>query len=270
MLGRYVKSGKKMSVGVENMLWKVLREQTLNNYDPSEVRFLHLILCKMYNYTLNLLLFREAISNAGCRDDEVLSRKVPLEIWKLVHEGCSEMGVSDDMLRRERDRAALWIHFNSHPDLLMGLVGYITNRLGLSHHVEIVPNNLTDGNFLFNLGTVLPSRILMSIAYCLLFWGKQESEPWVRCFSGKIFLLYLVVAGYLKPQTSLLSVAANSGYLGPLEMLAADLMATRGVISHGEFVSPAALPRPTSEEKERPDTSGSLDYLFIFNNNILI
>lgn len=246
-----------MSVGVEKLMWKMLRQQSLNNYKNIELKFMHMILCKMYNYTLNILLFKEALSNTGCRDDSVLCRKVPVEIWKLLYDGCKEMNITDDMLRKETNRAALWMHFNSNSSLLVGLTNYVTHRLGLNHDITINPNNITDGNYLYNLGGILPSRILMSIAYCLVFWGKQEAEPWVRYFTCNIFLLYLIVSGHLKLQKSVLSASASVGYLGPIQIITSDIIATKGIIF------------PMVPNSTRPD-SKTLDYLFIFNNNILI
>ncbi|AMA67375.1 protein UL79 [Vespertilionid gammaherpesvirus 1] len=256
ILGKYVTLNKKMSRGLEKLMVKTLQQKTLNNYNGTEVKFIHMIMCKMYNFCLNSLLFRESISNTGCRNDIVLSRKVPLEIWKLIYDGCKNMGVTDDMLSTQEHRAALWLHFNSHPKLLEGLTSYVTHRLGVYHHVHILPNNITDGNYLYNLGAVLPSRILMVIAFCLLNWGNQNCESWVRFFTGKIFIFYLIVTGYIKPKKTLLLTSASMGYVGPLELIADDIRAMRGTLLENSLTEHNVYIEP-------------LDYLFIFNNNVL-
>nr|UTK45506.1 protein UL79 [Equid gammaherpesvirus 5]UTK45585.1 protein UL79 [Equid gammaherpesvirus 5]UTK45664.1 protein UL79 [Equid gammaherpesvirus 5]UTK45743.1 protein UL79 [Equid gammaherpesvirus 5] len=257
MFGKYVSRGERpMSAGVRGLMWRVLSGTRLNNYGPEELRFVHLILCKMYNYALNVLLFRETLTNCACRDDCVLARKVPPEMWKLIYDGCREMGVTEETLGEERRRAELWLHFNANPRLLEGLTNYVTHRLGVTHHVTVCANNLTDGNYLYNLGSVLPSRVLMSIAYCLVYWGEQECEPWVRHFSSRVFVLYLLAAGYLRLDGSFADASAACGYEGLVEMVMRDMRGFRGV----------AGPEPPRAEAPPTDT---LDYLFIFNNNIL-
>ncbi|AJG42944.1 hypothetical protein KM481_gp14 [Harp seal herpesvirus] len=254
ILGKYVSAGKPMSFGVEELMWKMVKNKSLNSLENLELRYLHLILCKMYNFSLNCLLFRDALANCGCRDDTVLSRKVPVEFWRLMYDGCLQMGVINHMLQSEQSRAALWLHFNSHPRLLEGLTNYITQRLGLNHHVEIFPHNITDGNYIYSLGSVLPARLLMTIAFCLVNWGRQESEYWVRTFSKKIFVLYLILSGFLNLSESFLL----TGYEGPVDVVIRDLQATAGIVARG---SP-----PTEDAKQQ----SFLKYLFIFNNNMLI
>nr|BEG23009.1 homolog of EHV2 ORF18 protein UL79 [Macronycteris gammaherpesvirus 1]BEG23088.1 homolog of EHV2 ORF18 protein UL79 [Macronycteris gammaherpesvirus 1] len=256
IFGKTVCAGRPMSNGVKSLLLKALKQHSLNNYNSDELKFMHLVLCKMYNYTLNILLFKEALSNTGCRDDDVLNRKVPIEIWKILYDGCQEMGVTEEMLQVEKIRADLWLHFNSHPELLHGLTMYVTNKIGLNHQVDICENNITDGNYLYNLGAVLPSRLLMSIAYCILFWGKQECEPWIRLFLNKVFILYLIVSGYIIPKKSLLMACGNVGYLGPIEVIWEDIACVQGIPVLHEHIN-------------RPD-SKTLEYLFIFNNNFSI
>ncbi|UTM05187.1 protein UL79 [Equid gammaherpesvirus 2] len=256
MFGKLVRPGRPMSSGVRELMWRVLRGTSLNNYSAAQLRFMHLILCKMYNYALNVLLFRETLANCACRDDCVLGRKVPPEIWRLVYDGCKEMGVTDEMLGEERRRAQLWMHFNANRALLEGLTNYVTHRLGVTHAVSVCSNNITDGNYLFNLGSVLPSRILMSIAYCLVFWGRRECEPWVRHFSSKVFILYLMVSGHLRLEGSFADASAACGYQGVVEVVMRDMRGYRGVEG------------PVAPGGEAPPTD-TLDYLFVFNNNVL-
>nr|QOW02500.1 UL79 [Tadarida gammaherpesvirus] len=255
ILGKYVCAGKPMSEGIENLLWKVLRRQSLNSLGTQDLRFLHLVLCKMYGLCLNIYLLKESLSNTGSRDDTVLSRKVPLEMWKMLYDGITEMGVTSKMLCSPESRASLWLHFNSNTTLLKGLTSYILQRLGLMQHVDISPNVIVDGNYIYNLCSVLPSRMLMTIAYCLVFWGKQHAENWVRLFSGKIFLLYLILHGYLVPRKSFMAMCTLNDYCGPVELICQDLTNTFGMTN---------LLNEVHLEKDK-----SLDYVFIFNNNII-
>lgn len=253
-MGQFVCQGKELSPGLAELLWKTVQQKSLNSFTEKELKYLHMVLTNMLNYTLNIYLLRETLAHTGTRDEGVLARKVPDEFWKLVYDGCVDMGVTTGMLLAERQRAALWLHFNSNPDLLTGLTQYVWQRLGISCPLTINPRTLMDGNYLFNLGGVIPSRLLMVISYCLLFWGRQEQEPWVRLFSGKIFVLYLIITGHILPQKSILSLAANTGYRSLIELVVEDLLTTRGL-------------RPQKNNRHR---DMSLEYLFIFNNSVLL
>ncbi|ALE14729.1 ORF18 [Felid gammaherpesvirus 1] len=254
ILGKYVSRGKSLSPGLEELMWKMLRNQSLNSLHNQELRFLHFVLCHMYNLCLNSLLFRDAIANAGCRDDVVLSRKVPLEIWKLIYDGCVEMGVTSSTFQSDKSRGELWLYYNTHPRLLTGLTNYITQRLGLKHHVKISEHNLIDGNYLYSLGSVIPSRILMVIAFCLVNWGRMVAEPWIRLFSRKIFILFLLLSGGLVLNEHFLV----SGYNGPVDTVIQDIQAMTGIVP---------IPHLRQEEASHENF---LDFLFIFDNNMQI
>ncbi|AAT00007.1 JM30 [macacine gammaherpesvirus 11] len=257
MLGRCLREPKEMSAGLRGLMWRVIRCENLNTFLPGELRFLHLVLCEMYNYGLNVYLLKEAIANTGTRDDIVLGRKVPVEFWKIIYDGLREMGVSDATLLSETKRGALWLYFNGRPCLLKGLGDYVFCRLGLSHSVRVVPENLTDGNYLYNLGSVIPCRLLVALSYCLAFWGHADHEPWVRLFAGKIFILYLIISGHIMPRKSILEQVGTSGYGGFVEAVCRDVRAVHGIPAWDFAAAAPAL------------TSRQTDYLFAFNNSVV-
>nr|AEL29762.1 hypothetical protein [Bovine gammaherpesvirus 4] len=253
MLGKYVVQGKEMSPGLRRLMWKAIHGRGLNTYTSEELKFTHMVLCHMYNYCLNIYLLKEALANAGTRDDDVLGRKVPVEFWKILYDQCGKMNIQDDILACDKKSEALWLHMNSNVQLLDGLSQCVFRSIGLRHHVKIHPEAITDGNYLYNLGSIIPCRLLMTIAYCLINWGKLETEPWVRVFSSHILILYLIISGYLSIKKSLLVQAVNTGYSGVLEVIREDMKATFGRVA-------PPVPHTLTHDK-------SLDYLFIFNNN---
>lgn len=228
-LGRYVFLRKdNLSPGVQRLLNLVVSGEKLNNYQPDELKFLHLILCRTFDFCLNVLLLREAQVNTACRDDALLSRKVPSDFWGRLYCTLVATGIDPRHFAKEESRAALAMRLNASPDLLQAITSSILRRYSLRSCVKISPNNLTDGNYLFNLGAIIPSRCLMSLAACLRFWGDQCLEPWVRLLSGKFFLLYLLIAGFIGIRKTLLLDASERSYLGIFETLIEDLAATRG------------------------------------------
>lgn len=253
LLGKYVCVGEKMSFAQKALLLKVVENQSLNNCTEDEQHYLHLIIKNMLQFCLNVYILKENLCHVGTRDDVVLSRKVPGEFWKLLFDTCVEMGVSSDMLISERRRAGLWLHFNSRPELLQCVLSMLLGKMGVKNDLKVNEIVLTDGNFLFNLGSVLPNRMIMILCYCLAFWGKETQEPWVRFFTSKIFILFLVISGHLLPQKNWISLSATTGYTSFIEIIMDDIKATLGV-GH-----PTATP-PYDE---------SLDYLFTFNNSVL-
>ncbi|AIA62055.1 orf18 [Alcelaphine gammaherpesvirus 2] len=253
ILGRYVSAGPDFSPGVRALLFKLLRGKSLNTLTPEELRFSHLVISKMYELSLNVFLLREAVANCGVTDAVILERKVPVEFWKILLDGCLTMGVTEDMLLSETGRSQLWLHLNKNPQLLRGLTQYVLSRLGLRQHVHVHPQNLLDGNFLYNLGSVFSCRLLMVAAFCLQFWGRPEVEPWVRTFLTKIYVLYLIVLGAVRVNFSVFELSAQNGYCGVLEAVCSDLMALTGHEGGGP------------QERQWHEW---LDYLFIFNNNV--
>ncbi|ATA58247.1 UL79 [Eptesicus fuscus gammaherpesvirus] len=254
-LGRHVARGRPMSPGLEALMWKLLRRRGLNTLSSVELRYLHAVLGGLYDLCLNVYLLREALANTGARDDAVLARKVPLEFWAALREGCVAMGVSDAVLCSEHACAALWRHLNARPPLLLGLARYVLARLGLRHLAAISTHNLVDGNFLFNLGGVLPARLLMIISGCLLRWGDPAAEPWLRGHVARLFLLYLVLSGHLLPRRSFMAHASADDHRGPMDIIAADVAAMAGVCVCQEC--------PGTQH----GSEGCWDYVFIFNNN---
>ncbi|XP_037680497.1 uncharacterized protein LOC119525784 isoform X5 [Choloepus didactylus] len=160
VFGAHVWRDRRMSAGVESLMWKAVYGQRLNTLTSQELRYLHLVLCKMYGLCLNVYLLREAVANAGNQDDVVLGRKVPREVWKFIYDGCvQKTGITHEMLVEQASSAALWLRLNSKPELLAGLTSYILHRLGVRVPVTVAPRNLKDGNYLYTLGGVLPGRV---------------------------------------------------------------------------------------------------------------
>ncbi|AGY30701.1 ORF18 [Retroperitoneal fibromatosis-associated herpesvirus] len=255
MLGRHVCESPSLTPGLRKLLWRCLHGKNLNTFHPQELRFLHLVLCEMYNFTLNVYLMREAVACAGTHDTAVLARKVPVEMWKLVYDGLLAMGVDKLSLLRGTWRDALWLHLHDHGKLLKGLADFLFRRLGVTHSVKIAPENLGDGNFLFNLGGALPCRMLLVLGYCLHFWGRADHEPWVRFFAGKVFVTYLILRGYVGLPRSLLLWASETGYTGPVEAVCQDISAMHGIVAlSDDLVAPG------------PD---QLAYLGVFDNNAI-
>lgn len=228
-LGRYAFQRKEeLSPGLRRLLSLVVSGERLNNYASEELRLLHLILCRTFDFCLNVLLLREAQVNTACRDESLLSRKVPIGYWVALYSTLIALGVDRDVLTKESSRAALAMRLNASPDLLRRVTVLILQRYDLRSCGRIAPNNLTDGNYLFNLGATLPSRCIMSLAACLHFWGDPCLEPWVRLFSGKFFLLYLLIGGFVGIRKTLLLDASERSYLGVFEGLLEDVAAIRG------------------------------------------
>nr|WIM51702.1 MAG: hypothetical protein ADFBMEEK_00068 [Peromyscus leucopus gammaherpesvirus] len=244
-----------MTEGIRRLLFKVLRQQKLNTYTNQELRYLHLILCKMYEYCINMYLLKEAIANTGTSDDSVLCRKVPTEVWKIIYDGCLEMGISHEDMISEKKSCVLWEHLNKQEGLLQGLTNYIFHRIGVESQVTIRHAVLTDGNYLYNLGGVIPNRLLMAIGFCLINWGKQENEHWVRLFSGKIFILYLMLRGWIRIGPGSCVKASETNYPGVTDMVAHELRILFGI--------------RTSMQGSTKHTN-ELDYLFIFNNSVVL
>ncbi|ABB22236.1 hypothetical protein OvHV-2gp16 [Ovine gammaherpesvirus 2] len=255
ILGRYVRAAPSFSPGARTVLFKLLQGKSLNTLTPVELRYCHLVLTKIYELGLNAFLLREATANCGVTDTVILERKVPLEYWKILSDGLKATGVSDRMLLSEAGRGQLWLHLNRTPSLLRGLARYFFLTLGLTHHVRIYEHNLLDGNFLFNLGSVFPCCLLTVAAFCLVFWGRSEVEPWVRAFMLKIYLLYLVISGALRVDFSVFQESSLNGYRGILDTIYADVVAFSG---------------PRNPQPQAKAWHPWLDYIFIFNNNIVL
>lgn len=252
MIGKYFALGKDLSPAQYHMLLKILQQLSLNKYTKPEQQYLYCILKHLFAFCLNVYILKESLCHVGTRDDIVLSRKVPGEFWSLFYEACIEMKVTNDMLISESRRAALWLHFNRNPELLQGLTNLILNKLGIYEHVQVDSAVITDGNYIFNLGSALPSRILMLLCYCLTFWGQQQQEPWVSFFSGKFFILFLILSGVILPQKNWVNASSQMGFLGFIEIIISDLQATLGITGNSSQLL----------------YDESLDYLFTFNNNV--
>nr|QRE02501.1 hypothetical protein [Otarine gammaherpesvirus 4] len=259
-LGKYVDEGAPLSQGLRCLLHKIVADVKLNNFSSHELSFLHMVLLKMFDMCLNVYLLREAVANAGMRDNDVLARKVPVEFWKILYDGCVVSGVSHSVLLNPESRATLWVAFNGHTDVLLSLTTYVLRRVGIAHSVRVAPQNLVDGNYLFNLGAVLPSRLLAVLSFCLVSWGRDDCEPWVRAFIRRIFLLFLVLAGYLIPRTTLVRRAANADYVGPMWLICEDLLTMGNVPTRAATVCAHGTVAPVS----------NLNILFTMNNDVFI
>ncbi|AIB03173.1 ORF18 [Bovine gammaherpesvirus 6] len=252
MFGKYVSEGSRLSMGVRALAWKLIQGKSLNTLSPEELRFCQLVLTKVYELSLNVYLLKEAVANCGTRDNIILDRKVPEEFWKMLYDGCLEMNVPQHALLSNNGRASLWLFLNKNPQKLRGLAKYIFRRLGLHHHVHVYDQNIWDGNFIFNLGSVLACRLLMVTSFCLVYWGRQEVEFWVRKFTAKLFVLYLVLSGGIIIDFAVFNECHLNGYSGLLSTVFGDIMAFKGCENGG-----------IQEAKWH----WWLDYIFVFNNN---
>lgn len=215
-----------------------------------------MVLCKMYEYCINMYLLKEALANTGTSDDVVLCRKVPTEIWKIIYDGCLEMGISHEDMISEKKSCALWEHINKQEHILQGLTSYILHRIGIYNQVTIKRAVLTDGNYLYNLGGVLPNRLLMVIGFCLINWGNQENEHWVRLFSGRVLILFLMMRGWITLGPGSCVKATETSYPGITEMVMNELRIFFGIgTTSGSVIT---------------EHTKNLDYLFIFNNSVIV
>lgn len=266
-MGKFIFLRKEPSPGLRALLFRVIRGETLNSYSTDELRFLHLILCRTYGLCLNFYLLREAVANAGLRDDFVLARKVPSPFWRMLFHACADCGVVPVDFSTEERRNALFYKFNSSPELLAGLTRGILRRCGIGCAVRISERNLIDGNYLYNLGSSLPVRCLMALGFCIRFWGDRRYERWVRLFSGKFFILYLLISGHLGFKPALLIEGASRSYSGLIESILDDFAATKGLYRH-EGRTLMGLDDGDSAGAEDADREW-LTYLFSFNNSVL-
>lgn len=237
---------------MRKLLERFIRGDRLNRFSGDELRFVHLVLCRMYDLCLNILLYREANVNAGCRDDPILSRKVTPCYWLALYDALARSGVREEDLLDETRRAQLCLALNSDAEALRALTRHVMRNLGLRSCPRIAVNNLYDGNYLFSLGGVLPSRCLMALAACLKFWGMTEHEPLVRHFTGKFFVLYLMVSGIIGLRKTALLEAARNSYAGIFETIIGDVAATWGIskreFSESEIIGADEQNRVTNKE----------------------
>ncbi|ADW24359.1 hypothetical protein RHVP.18 [Cricetid gammaherpesvirus 2] len=254
LFGRFVVEGSNFTPGLKSMFWKLVSGRQLNTLSNYDLRFLHLLLCKMYEFTLNCYMLKDAMGNCGTGDSVILGRKVPLEYWKLLYDVCCKCGMKPTEMANEGAAAQLWARMTQEPLLLKELLRQFFLHIGLTQPVSIRPCNMFDVNLLFNLGGALPCRLLMVLMYCLKNWGKQECEPWVRHFCLKIFVLYLLITGSIVPKRELLDSCVRDSYAGILETITQDILVTYGA---------SYIPRAPNRHH------ASLDLVHAFNNNIL-
>ncbi|AAM22118.1 unknown [Suid gammaherpesvirus 3] len=254
MLGKYVFEGRPMSNGLKGLLWKLMMGKSLNTLSMNELRYCQLMLNKVYEFTLNMYLLREAVTNCAVRDDKLLSRKVPIEYWKMVYDTCERMNIHSDILEDSAKRANLWLFINSNPKILKAMFVDILQQIGISQNINIDIQNLSDGNFLFNMGSVIPSRLLMILGFCLVFWGIPKLEPWVRKFVSMVFILYMMLLGHIVPKYDIFEESVSNNYSGLSSLIWKDIMSLHGAV-------------PSSGTMQHMH---ELDYIFIFNNSILL
>lgn len=246
-------SGRELPQGLQRLLFKVVQRRQLNTLTSNELNLIHVILTRLYSFILNAYLLRQAMGNIGTYDNGVLGRKVPLEYWRLVYDVCLEVGMNPKDLAHETIAGDIWKRLNSDEKALSCFTQRIFQKIGLQN-VYIDPLNLRDGNFLFNLGSVLPSRSLMVLLFCLKHWGQQPCEPWVRFFAGKMYVLYLIIAGYIIPRRAAVESAIAQSYSGLLETVMVDILNFNGI---------QVLTNDQTEYLQE------LDIIYAFDNNVL-
>lgn len=238
-----------------SLLNKLVTNASLNSLHSEELRFLHLLLTRMLQLAINLYSFKETIINSGNCDSHILGRKVPLVLWQAFYRACKGLGLKDSDLLCPKRRRSAWIQINSDVKLVQALLDTVMASTIKFNRCIIYPNILVDGNSVFNVLSVLPSRLIMCLSFCLLHWGEQTYEYWVRTFSTKVFILYLLLSGKLIPKASMLQAAANMNYAGLTETIITDLLATRGL-------------NVLSSEYDI-DIGSKFDFLFLFDNSVI-
>lgn len=188
----------------------------------------------------------------------VLGRKVPLKLWQVFYIACKKAGLKDEDLVRSEGRRAAWLALNKAPRLIQSMLDHVMfQSLGFPG-CPLYPHILIDGNVVFNVLSILPNRLVLCIAFCLKYWGQQAYEPWVRLFSTKVVILYLIISRHIQPKSSTLQAAADMNYSGLIELICTDILATRGTRARQFVHDQDSLLLP------------GLDFLYLFNNSITL
>ncbi|AAK38218.1 ORF10 [callitrichine gammaherpesvirus 3] len=151
----------------------------------------------MLEMAVNFYVCREGMINTGNRVNMVLGRKVPDMYWRLVYDAFSDLNFPPEAIVPGSRSVALCQFLHSRVDVSQALCDAVFRGLGLRNAPSMNSTCLSDANLLFNLGSIIPYRLIMSLLYCLVFWGVGSHEPSVRVVAKTCFVCFLGMTGYL-------------------------------------------------------------------------
>lgn len=251
---------EKLTPGVKKILINLIKEKPLSSFTCNELRFLNLVTTSMLKIVVNLYIWRETVVNTGNRVDLVLGRKVPIQFWKLVYDALILMNVPKDALITETGSVALCKHLTANPNTVFTICKYIWRKFGLCVMYPNIKHELiTDGNFLFNFGSVLPNKTILSVLFCILYWGNDNEELVLRRILKNILITFLIVNGYIFIDRNIFTM--NYGCVGILELICEDIIGLHGLHFQGCPYKNSCV----ENEKE----SVYYNFINLFNNNIL-
>lgn len=244
----------RLTPGIRGLLLRLLENRPLRALREDELRFLHLSLTKLLTLGVNFYLWREAVINTGNRTNRVLARKVPDEYWYLLYRALRRVGFPPEALRPGARSQALCRFLHDRPDVAGAVCAGVWAQLGLRRAPDLSRVCLADGNLLFNLGGVLPNRLVVSVLYCLVHWGADEHEARVRARLRPLFVAFLCLAGYLLLDRAVLADAHD--YEGLWHAVALSVSAWHGLT-------------PLPETRDETTETRSDDFIYLFANDPL-
>ncbi len=96
----------------------------------------------------------------------------------------ARVGFPAEALRPGNRSRSLCLFLHDRPDVTGAVCACVWAQLGLRRAPDLSQVTLADGNLLFNLGSVLPNRLVVGVLYCLVHWGADEHETRVRAQSS--------------------------------------------------------------------------------------
>lgn len=244
----------RMTPGIHGLLLKLLKNRPLRSLREDELRFLYLSLTKLLTLGVNFYLWREAVINTGNRTNRVLARKVPDEYWYLLYRALVRVGFPREALCPGDRSRALCRFLHDRPEVTGAVCACVWAQLGLRRAPDLSRVCLADGNLLFNLGSILPNRLVVGVLYCLVHWGVDEHEARVRARLRPLFVAFLCLAGYLLLDRAVLADAHD--YEGLWHAVALSVSAWHGL---------TPLPESTRDETGRSRD----DFIYLFANDPL-
>lgn len=244
---------EKFTGGVSRILMNLILQRPLNNFSGNELRYLHLVTTSMLKYCVNFYLWRETVTNTGNRIDLVLGRKVPVSFWKMVYDALNIIKVPDEVFVNEQASTAFCLHLSRTPKILHAVCKFIWKQFGLQgSYPKIYDDLITDGNFLFNFGSIIPSRFLLTILFCLVYWDEADEEVVLRRALKHIFIAFLIIEGYIYIDKK---IFLSHQYSGIVDLVCDDIIGVSGVGG------------PCMVIHENRVTSNYYSFINLFNNN---
>ncbi len=116
---------------------------------------------------------------------------MPDEYWYLLYRALARVGFPAEALRPGNRSRSLCLFLHDRPDVTGAVCACVWAQLGLRRAPDLSQVTLADGNLLFNLGSVLPNRLVVGVLYCLVHWGADEHETRVRARLRPLFVAFL-------------------------------------------------------------------------------